>query len=403
MLNFVMKAPQSRRVLVFGSAMHVWNDLFIALMVPLLPFIKEDLDLSFTEVGLLKSVFTGATAILQIPSGILAETTGEFWLLILGNVWVGLGLVAMALSSSFAVLLGLSFLGGLGGGAQHPLASSMVSRAYEDGGRSTAVGTVNFAGDIGKMIAPLIAGAVAISFGWRAALWVTGVASLVFMLVTTMARRNIDIGRPVQEISADSQSGGGSVQMGGFVTLSGVGFLDSATRGAALAFLPFVMVAKGMNPAQVTGMLFFLFLGGAIGKYVVGWLGGRFGSVSLIWGTKGMTALLLISALTAPSVAMVPLMIILGVGLNGTSSALYATVADFVPPNRRARLYGFFYTTNEAGAVLAPIIYGVIADAYSLSTTMVVMGLATSAILPASLALRPHLSEAKGAEQSRMD
>ena len=402
MLNFVMKAPQSRRVLVFGSAMHVWNDLFIALMVPLLPFIKEDLDLSFTEVGLLKSVFTGATAILQIPSGILAETTGEFWLLILGNVWVGLGLVAMALSSSFAVLLGLSFLGGLGGGAQHPLASSMVSRAYEDGGRSTAVGTVNFAGDIGKMIAPLIAGAVAISFGWRAALWVTGVASLVFMLVTTMARRNIDIGRPVQEISADSQSGGGSVQMGGFVTLSGVGFLDSATRGAALAFLPFVMVAKGMNPAQVTGMLFFLFLGGAIGKYVVGWLGDRFGSVSLIWGTKGMTALLLISALTAPSVAMVPLMIILGVGLNGTSSALYATVADFVPPNRRARLYGFFYTTNEAGAVLAPIIYGVIADAYSLSTTMVVMGLATSAILPASLALRPHLSEAKGAEQSRM-
>ena len=402
MLNFVMKAPQSRRVLVFGSAMHVWNDLFIALMVPLLPFIKEDLDLSFTEVGLLKSVFTGATAILQIPSGILAETTGEFWLLILGNVWVGLGLVALALSSSFAVLLGLSFLDGLGGGAQHPLASSMVSRAYEDGGRSTAVGTVNFAGDIGKMIAPLIAGAVAISFGWRAALWVTGVTSLVFMLVTTLARRNIDIGRPVQEIPADSQSGGGAVQMGGFVTLSGVGFLDSATRGAALAVLPFVMVAKGMNPAQVTGMLFFLFLGGAIGKYVVGWLGDRFGSVSLIWGTKGMTALLLISALTAPSVAMVPLMIILGVGLNGTSSALYATVADFVPPNRRARLYGFFYTTNEAGAVLAPIIYGVIADAYSLSTTMVVMGLATSAILPASLALRPHLSEAKGAEQSRM-
>ena len=401
MLNFVIKAPQSRRVLVFGSAMHVWNDLFIALMVPLLPFIKEDLQLSFTEVGLLKSVFTGATAILQIPSGILAETTGEFWLLILGNVWVGLGLVAMALSSSFAVLLGLSFLGGLGGGAQHPLASSMVSRAYEDGGRSTAVGTVNFAGDIGKMIAPLIAGAVAISFGWRAALWATGVASLVFMLVTTMARRNIDIGRPVRGTSTKSQSGGGSVQMSGFVTLSGVGFLDSATRGAALAFLPFVMVAKDMNPAQVTGMLFFLFLGGAIGKYAVGWLGDRFGAVSLIWGTKGMTALLLISALMVPSLAMVPLMIILGIGLNGTSSSLYATVADFVPPNRRARLYGFFYTTNEAGAVLAPIIYGVIADAYSLSTTMVVMGLATSAILPASLALRPHLADAKLAERDR--
>ena len=399
MLNFVIKAPQSRRVLVFGSAMHVWNDLFIALMVPLLPFIKEDLGLSFTEVGLLRSVFTGATAILQIPSGLLAETTGEFWLLVLGNVWVGGGLIAMALSSSFAALLALSFLGGLGGGAQHPLASSMVSRAYEDGGRSTAVGTVNFAGDIGKMIAPLMAGAVAISFGWRAALWVTGVVSLAFMLLTMMARRNIDIGRPAREISTASETGGGSVQMRGFITLSGVGFLDSATRGAALAFLPFVMVAKDMTPAQVTGMLFFLFLGGAIGKFVVGWLGERFGAVSLIWGTKGMTALLLISALTVPPLGMVPLMIILGVGLNGTSSALYATVADFVPPHRRARLYGIFYTTNEAGTVLAPILYGLIADFYSLSTTMVVMGLATGAILPASLALRPHLSEAKAVDR----
>ncbi len=129
MLNFVTKAPPSRRILAFGSAMHVWNDLFFALMVPLLPFIKEDLGLSFTEVGLLRSVFHGATAITQIPAGILAETTGEFWLLVLGNVWVGAGLVGMALSSSFAALLALSFLGGLGGGAQHPLGSSMVSRA----------------------------------------------------------------------------------------------------------------------------------------------------------------------------------------------------------------------------------------------------------------------------------
>ena len=400
MLNFVTKAPQSRRVLFFGSAMHVWNDLFVALLVPLLPFIKEDLDLSFTEVGLLKSVFTGATAILQIPSGILAESTGEFWLLVVGNVWMGIGLVGMALSSSFAALLALSFLGGLGGGAQHPLASSMVSRAYDDGGRSTAVGTVNFAGDIGKMIAPLMAGAVAISFGWRATLWVVGAASLAFMILTMLSRQSIDTGRPVREES--TAANGGSVHMGGFITLSGVGFLDSATRGASLAFLPFVMVAKDMTPAHITVMLFLLFTGGAFGKFVVGWLGDRFDAVSLIWGTKGMTALLLVLALTVPPLGLAPLMIILGIGLNGTSSALYATVADLVPAHRRARLYGFFYTSNEAGAVIAPILYGAIADFYSLSTTMVVMGLATGAILPASLALRPHLSQTKAAERGRV-
>ena len=161
-----------RRALLFASAMHIWNDLFFALLVPLLPIIKEDLGLSFAEIGLLRSVFNGASAILQIPVGYLAESVGEFWLLVLGNIWVSVGLIGMGLSSAFPLLLAVSFLGGLGGGAQHPLGSSLVSRAYDGGGRSTAVGTVNFAGDLGKMVAPLIAAATVVNFGWRATLLV---------------------------------------------------------------------------------------------------------------------------------------------------------------------------------------------------------------------------------------
>ena len=52
----------------------------------------------------------------------------------------------------------------------------MVSRAYDDKGRATAVGTVNFAGDLGKMIAPLVAGLIAVSMGWRATFMVVGLA-----------------------------------------------------------------------------------------------------------------------------------------------------------------------------------------------------------------------------------
>ncbi|GIS81520.1 MAG: hypothetical protein CM1200mP15_01520 [Dehalococcoidia bacterium] len=94
----------------------IWSDLFFALLVPLLPAIKDDLGLSYAEVGLLRSVFTGATAVFQIPVGILAETTGEFWLLLLGNAWVSIGLMAMALCTVFPLLLVVSFVGGLGGG-----------------------------------------------------------------------------------------------------------------------------------------------------------------------------------------------------------------------------------------------------------------------------------------------
>ena len=374
--------------------MHVWSDLFFALLLPLLPLIKKDMGLSFTEVVLLKSLFQGASAILQIPAGFLAEGSGEFWLLIGGNIWVAAGLVGMAFSPIFAVLLAASFLGGLGGGAQHPLASSMVSRAYDDKGRATAIGTVNFAGDLGKMAAPLLAGVVAVYFGWRTTLGVAGIAGIILMLLATMSRRTVDIGKPAaQPVKATDaiNTPDQTTQMGGFITLSGVGILDSATRGAALAFLPFVMDAKGMGIGQTSAMLVLLFAGGAAGKFLCGWLADRYGSVSIIWGTKGLTALLLVLSLVAPSVAMAPLMVVLGVGLNGTSSVLYAAVAELVPARRRARLYGVYYTTNEGGTVLAPVLYALIADLFSLNATMVLMGLATMAILPASLRLGKYL------------
>ena len=128
-MNSRTNTPSPKKVLIFGSAMHVWSDLFFALLVPLLPHIKEELNLSYTSIGLLRSVYSGSSAILQIPAGLVAESTGEFWMLLGGNIWVGLGLIVMAVVPGFLPLIGATALGGLGGGTQHPLASSMVSRA----------------------------------------------------------------------------------------------------------------------------------------------------------------------------------------------------------------------------------------------------------------------------------
>ena len=391
MFSFVLRTPQSRRTLWFGSIMHIWSDLHFALMFPLLPLIESDMGLSFTQVGILRATYSGASAVLQIPAGFIAENMGEFWLLLGGNVWVSVGLVGMALAPMFVMLVLLSFVGGLGGGFQHPLASSMVSRAYDDGGRSTAVGTVNFAGDLGKMLAPpIVAGAIAVNMGWRQLLWVVGLASLVFMALSALSRRAVDIGRPERVESEDGASGSGSARLSGFATLSGIGALDSMARVGALTFLPFVLISKDVSQSQAISMLLFVFIGGAAGKFVVGWLGDKFSTVSLIWATKGLTAVLIVAALYVPMSAMIPLLVLLGVGLNGTSSILYATVAEYVPAFRRARFYGFFYTTNEIGTVAAPICYGILADAYSLSATMLIMGAATALILPVSLLLLTH-------------
>ena len=383
-----------RRVLLFGSTTHILSDLFFALLIPLLPTIKNDLQLSYTEIGMLRSAFSGASAVLQIPAGFLAEHVGEFWMLLGGNAWVSIGLIGMAVMPGFWSLISMTIIGGLGGGTQHPLASSMVSRAYESSGRSSAVGTVNFAGDLGKMLAPASAAGLLLFGTWRTALWVVGAIGLFFMAAGIPLKSKLDLGKPLQQVSSSiTEQNGSASKLSGFIVLTVIGILDNAVRNGALILFPFILIERGMTEGQITLMLFLLFAGGAAGKYVCGWLDERVGTIPLIWLTKGMTAALILSTLIAPAISLWPLALILGVGLNGTSSVLYATVAKFIPAQRRARYYGYFYTTNEIGTVGAPLAYGLIADQMGLRTSILIMGVVTSLILPASLALSKHLKE----------
>ena len=381
-----------RRTLAFASATHVWSDLFYALLIPLLPIMRDDpaLDLSYTEIGLLRTGFGTASVVLQVPAGFLAERWEEFWLLIAGNIWVGAGFLLMAALTSFVPLLAATVLGGLGGGTQHPLATSMVSRAYRDEGHSAAVGTVNFAGDIGKLLAPLV---VVIGLGWRSTMRLVGAAGIVFMALSMLTRRSVG---PPRRDDAPVEGGSPSVidaaaPARGLFALGSIGFMDAATRTAALTFVPFVLADRGAGTREVLILLTLLLAGGAAGKYGCGWLDDRYGSMGLVWWTKGVTALLLLAILVTPVVSAPALMLVLGFGLNGTSSVLYAAVARFAPRDRRASTYGYYYTVTEASAI-APLIYGRIADMTNLRVTMMVMAAATALILPASLLVRRHLA-----------
>ena len=117
-------------------------------------------------------------------------------------------------------------------------------------------------------------------------------------------------------------------------------------------------------------MLFLLFVGGAVGKFACGWLGDRYGLINVTIATKGLTAVLMALTLISPVWVIVPLALLLGFALQGTSSVLYAAVADFVPARRRGRLYGLYYTIIDGGSIAAPLAYGAVADLASLRTPL---------------------------------
>jgi MFS family permease len=381
-----------RRTLWVTSLIHVWNDAFFALLYPLLPLIAADLSLSYTQTGLLRTLFSGAASIAQLPATFAATQFGEFLPLILGNMWVAGGLVGMGLAPAYGWLLAASVLGGLGGGPQHPLGSSLISRVYDRKGRTTAIGTLNFAGDVGKLAGPALIGLLVVVCGWRSILVGAGILGFGAMLLLGATRRTMAV-NPVgiEKSQAHERPSTERVPRHIFATMTLVGVLDSATRGAALTFLPFVLVEKGLSEGSIGGLFTLLFAGGAAGKLVCGWLGDRMSSLSLIWATKGLVAILLILFFVAPVPALAPLVLVFGFGLNGTSSVLYASVARFLPLNRRARGYGFYFTFTQGASAASPVLYGLVADVGGLANAMIAMSLVSLVILPASLALRSYL------------
>src|SRR5205823_1009454 len=78
--------------------------------------------------------------------------------------------------------------------------------------------------------------------------------------------------------------------------------------------------------------------------------------------TEAATACGMVLAVTAPLAVVLAVLLPLGVALNGTSSVLYATVADLVSADRRARAYALYYTLVVGASAAAPVLYRVLGD-----------------------------------------
>jgi MFS transporter, FSR family, fosmidomycin resistance protein len=378
----------ARRILLAAGATHLVTDGLIAAIYPLLPLIAVELQLSYTAVGTLRTALVAAHSFLQIPAGYLADWIPEVALLGGGMLWMAVGWAAVALATGFWSLLIILSVAGLGGNAQHPLATAIVSKAYESGGRATAISSLNFAGDLGKVILPAFAGIVAVTFGWRGAMLALGAVGIVATVGYALAMGGT-LARDRQLRSEATRSGGWGIHKPfSFAILSAIGVVDNSTRVAVLTFLPFLMTEKGLDAAQVSFLLTLVFAFGAAGKLGCGMLADRFGNVGVIVITEAVTALAILAVIPVDPLMLIPVLIAFGFVLNGTSSVLYSAVAEMVHVDRRARGYGLFYTLSLGFGVLAPILYGALADATSVSGAFVAMAAVTLTAIPLAAFLR---------------
>ena len=392
-----MSPRRARATLVASSIIHFLHDGCSDLLYVLFPVWAQEFSLSFAQVGLLRTGYSGALALFQVPAGFLAERWGEPRVLAAGTFVTAVGFLCLGTAGGFALLLVFLVLGGLGSGTQHPLSSSLVSRAYEEGRRRVALGTFNFSGDLGKVAWPACVAFVTAWAGWRWATRGMGVVVLaaavgIFFVLASLAPGD---GETKTARTAERAGAGWGIRNAwGFSLLSAIHGIDNGSRTVFLTYLPFLLLGKGAGMDLIGLALGLTFAGGATGKVVCGVLAERLGIIRTVLVTEAATGLGILVLLALPVMPALFLLPILGIALNGTSSVLYGTVAELVVPERRSRVYGVFYTIGIGSGALAPPLFGLLSDAAGVPVTLAVLAAVILTTLPLAQLLRPAV-EAK--------
>lgn len=375
------------RVLWLSCVAHALHDGYTDMIYVLLPVWQTEFGLSFGALAILRGIYAGTMASLQLPAGRLAQWLGGRATLSLGTLLAALGYAMAGGSGSVVGLCVALAISGSGSSAQHPIASGAVSRTYGRNARGP-LGIYNFSGDLGKAALPAAISLLVTFMPWRHALWMMSALGLAVAGVIALFLPSVPRNAP---ISSEPASPHHMAPGRGFSLLLAIGVLDTGVRMGLLTFLPFLLKAQGASLPVVGTALALVFMGGAAGKFACGWLGARMGVIGTVLATEGATAACIIAVMFCPLALTLVLLPLLGAMLNGTSSVLYGTVPELAPNESSERAFALFYTGTIGSGAIAPVLYGFLGDRIGVHGATFATALTALAILPLAVALRSHL------------
>jgi MFS family permease len=384
-----------KRTLATCSAVHTVHDGLADVSYVLLPLLAQNFGLSLAQVGLIRGAHRAAMAAFQIPAGLIAERLGERNLLALGTVILGFAFLALGYAPGFWAILAALFFAGLGSSVQHPLSSTIISHAFATEGRRAALGTYNFAGDVGKFAFGAIVSLLLLAgISWQAPVVGFGVIALLAGGAVLLLVSDTSSSAQTPKDAPARAAGWGIRDRQGFTVLCLIEILDSSTRAGFLTFIAFLLIQGGLPEGWAASAVPLVFVGGMAGKLGCGLLAERLGVVRMIVITEVATACGIFAVLALPAAGAFLLLPLLGVVLQGTSSVLYATVGEFVEPDRLPRTFGFFYTIGSLCGIVAPLGYGLLGDRFGVGAAIATMGVVILLAIPLAALLKPRFAAA---------
>ena len=357
-------------VLIALSLSHCLNDLLQSLLAASYPLFKEDLALSFGQIGLITLVYQMAASVFQPLAGLFFDKRPFVWSLPAGMCFTLVGLLNLAFASNLHWVLVSVFLIGVGSSILHPEASRITSLA-SGGRRGFAQSVFQVGGNLGGSFGPLLMALLVAPYGRHNIAYIAIVAFVAILVMIPVCRWYKAYLRRVKWRPANAvrhapmplPHGRTFFAIAILLTLIFSKYIYMASLSSYYTF--YLMHKFGVSVQQSQIFLFVFLLATAAGTLMGGPIGDRIGRKYVIWmsilGTAPFSILM-------PHVSLawtVVLSFCVGFMLSSAFPAILLYAQELLP-NKLGLISGLFFGFAFGIAGIASAVLGDMADHYGI-------------------------------------
>ena len=368
------------RILVALSICHCLNDTLQSVISAVYPLFKEDLGLSFAQIGLITLVYQSAASVCQPLTGLFFDKWPSAWSLPTGMSFTLVGLLSLAFANTLPLVLCSVALVGIGSSVFHPEASRLTSLA-SGGKRGLAQSLFQVGGNLGGSLGPLLAAVFVAPYGRRHIALFTILAFTAIMVMIPVGHwyKSFLLRLKKAEGETLKTSVSRPLPMGKTVFSIAILLILIFSKYIYMASLnsyyTFYLIHKFGVSVQASQLYLFVFLiATAIGTLLGGPIGDRVGRKYVIWASiLGAAPFTLIM----PHVENLYLTTVLSFCVGLTLSSAFPAIlvyAQELLPYKLGLISGLFFGFAFGVAGIASAVLGNMADRYGIEAVYNVCG-----------------------------
>ncbi|MEE9399346.1 MAG: MFS transporter [Dehalococcoidales bacterium] len=372
-------------LVTFFALAHLTHHLVTALPVPLLPFIRDEFALDYTQAGIVISAFGVVYGIFQLPAGWLADRIGPRLLItIVGICGVAVTGFLIGLSQTYTMLIIFLVLMGILGGGYHPAATTMISAAVEPDKRGRALGVHMIGGSTSYFLVPIIAAASATLWGWRGTFIGLAIPTLIFGIIFyLLLGRRVAIKIAKQKTTdRDGEISPPSNRLRRLVTIIVLSTFTQAVILSTVSFIPLYLVDNfGVDKELAAASMALVYSVGLWAGPLGGYMSDRLGRLPIILAMCFVTGpVIYLLNLVPYGLGTGAVLIIIGTIIYFNTTVTQAYIVDHTTERNRSTVLGlYFFGTMEGSGLLPPAI-GYLIDQFGFHSSLTIIGAAVLAV-----------------------